>query len=86
MLINKQQQQDPQKQTLYSECERVSFKDFIVSLSTISRGTVEERVKWLFNFYDTNKDNKISRDVSYLSIGSGSILTSVNGFYSIRRK
>ena len=41
----------------------VNFEDFIVSLSTIMRGSQEERIKWLFNFYDIQKDGRISRDV-----------------------
>jgi hypothetical protein len=41
----------------------VTFKDFAVSLSAITKGTIEQRVKWLFSFYDLNKDGKITRDV-----------------------
>ena len=31
-------------------------------LSSLMRGTLEERIRWLWNFYDINKDGKITQD------------------------
>ena len=45
--------------------EEIYFCDFLLSLSCIRKGTMEERIRWLFNFYDTNKDGKISSIVSF---------------------
>lgn len=42
----------------------VTFEDFLVCLSTLCRGTVEDRLKWIFNLYDTNKCGKVTREVS----------------------
>ena len=42
----------------------VTFEDFLVCLSTLCRGTVEDRLKWIFNLYDTNKCGKVTRKVS----------------------
>lgn len=41
----------------------INFKEFLVVLSTLIRGNLDDRIKWLFYFYDTNRDGKISRDV-----------------------
>jgi Ca2+-binding EF-hand superfamily protein len=40
----------------------INFQQFLITLSTIMRGTLDEKIKWLFNFYDLNKDGKISHD------------------------
>ena len=31
-------------------------------LSTLSKGTLQEKIYWSFRFYDVNKDGIISRD------------------------
>jgi Ca2+-binding EF-hand superfamily protein len=49
---------------LSSENE-LNFKVFLITLSSIMRGTIDEKIKWLFNFYDLNKDGRITPDVSY---------------------
>ncbi len=38
--------------------------EFIITLSAIMRGSIDEKIQWLFNFYDINKDGKITHDVS----------------------
>ena len=45
----------------------INFQQFAITLSTIMRGTLDEKIKWLFNFYDLNKDGKISHDVGFLT-------------------
>ncbi|RNA26219.1 Kv channel-interacting 2-like [Brachionus plicatilis] len=40
----------------------INFKEFLTVLSTLLRGTLDDRIKWLFYFYDINRDGKISRD------------------------
>lgn len=42
----------------------INFQQFIITLSTIMRGNIDEKIRWLFNFYDLNKDGRISQDVS----------------------
>ncbi len=41
----------------------LNFRDFLIVLSVLSRGSIDERIHFLFNFYDLNRDGKISTDV-----------------------
>jgi Ca2+-binding EF-hand superfamily protein len=43
--------------------EEINFKEFLIALSSLMRGTIDDKIKWLFNFYDINKDQKITYDV-----------------------
>ncbi|CAH2299900.1 Kv channel-interacting 4 isoform X4 [Pelobates cultripes] len=40
----------------------VSFEDFVMGLSTLLRGTVNEKLNWAFNLYDINKDGYITKE------------------------
>uniref|UniRef100_UPI00358EB56F Kv channel-interacting protein 4-like isoform X2 n=1 Tax=Myxine glutinosa TaxID=7769 RepID=UPI00358EB56F len=40
----------------------VNFKDFVVGLSLLLRGTVNEKLFWTFNLYDINKDGYVTRE------------------------
>ena len=42
--------------------------EFLITLSQIMRGSIDEKIQWLFNFYDVNKDGKITNDVSELDL------------------
>lgn len=37
-------------------------KEFVQGLSTLSRGTMEEKLRWTFSLYDINGDGFITRD------------------------
>ncbi|KAI6058907.1 calsenilin-like protein [Aix galericulata] len=39
------------------------FEDFVVGLSVLLRGTVQEKLNWAFNLYDINKDGFITKEV-----------------------
>uniref|UniRef100_A0A1I8GUW2 EF-hand domain-containing protein n=1 Tax=Macrostomum lignano TaxID=282301 RepID=A0A1I8GUW2_9PLAT len=39
----------------------VSFEQFALCLNTLLKGSREERLGWIFNMYDTNKDGEINR-------------------------
>ncbi|XP_017786491.1 PREDICTED: calsenilin-like [Nicrophorus vespilloides] len=39
----------------------ISFRDLLVTLSTLLRGSVYERLRWTFKLYDVNGDGCISR-------------------------
>ena len=41
----------------------VTFEDFLVCLSTLCRGSLEDRLRWIFTLYDTKKSGKLTRDV-----------------------
>jgi Ca2+-binding EF-hand superfamily protein len=47
-----------------SQKTEVNFKQFLIVLSSLIRGTSEDKIKWLFNFYDIDCDGKISHDVN----------------------
>ena len=49
---------------LGSMVTELNFRDFLVTLSSIMRGTIDDKIKWLFNFYDINRDGRITPDVS----------------------
>lgn len=48
----------------------VTFKEFLIWLSTVSRGTQVDKLNWIFNLYDVNGDGRISRDELNLIIRS----------------
>jgi Kv channel-interacting protein len=41
----------------------VTFEDFLICLSTLCRGSIEDRLRWIFTLYDTKKSGKLTRDV-----------------------
>ncbi|CAN0349712.1 unnamed protein product, partial [Hapterophycus canaliculatus] len=41
---------------------RISFDDFVVGLAVCCRGSLEEKMHFLFGVYDMNEDGLISRD------------------------
>jgi len=42
----------------------VTFEDFLICLSTLCRGSVEDRLRWIFTLYDTKKSGKLTQDVN----------------------
>ncbi|XP_076359439.1 A-type potassium channel modulatory protein KCNIP1-like isoform X1 [Tachypleus tridentatus] len=40
----------------------ISFQDFVVGLSALTRGSTLEKLQWTFNLYDINGDGCISRE------------------------
>ena len=41
----------------------VTFEDFLICLSTLCRGTIEDRLRWIFTLYDTKKSGRLTKDV-----------------------
>lgn len=46
----------------YDQTGAVTFKQFLIWLSTVSRGNIRDKLNWIFNFYDINGDGFISKD------------------------
>ncbi|ODM98395.1 Kv channel-interacting protein 4 [Orchesella cincta] len=40
----------------------ISFEDFVLGLSVLSRGTPEEKLRWTFSLYDINGDGFITKE------------------------
>ncbi|XP_011482000.1 Kv channel-interacting protein 1 isoform X1 [Oryzias latipes] len=40
----------------------IKFKDFVMGLSTLLRGTLREKLEWTFHLYDINRDGYINRE------------------------
>ncbi|CAG7731983.1 unnamed protein product [Allacma fusca] len=40
----------------------ISFEEFVQGLSILSRGTLQEKLRWTFSLYDINGDGCITRD------------------------
>lgn len=38
-------------------------QDFVMGLSILLRGTIQEKLNWAFNLYDINKDGYITKEV-----------------------
>ena len=38
------------------------LQEFVMGLSVLSRGTLQERLQWAFNLYDINGDGFITKD------------------------
>ena len=42
--------------------QEITFTDFVIGLSVLTRGTVDEQLSWIFTLYDINGDGIITRD------------------------
>ncbi|XP_077597546.1 A-type potassium channel modulatory protein KCNIP1-like isoform X3 [Stigmatopora nigra] len=40
----------------------IKFKDFVMGLSILLRGTLKEKLEWTFHLYDINRDGYINRE------------------------
>ncbi|XP_050713133.1 calsenilin-like isoform X2 [Eriocheir sinensis] len=40
----------------------ITFGDFIMGLSVLLKGTLQERINWIFNLYDINNDGYITKE------------------------
>ncbi len=57
--------------TIDQNCDgTVNFEDFLMGLSILSRGTIDEKLRWIFNLYDINRDGKVTRDELLLIVSS----------------
>ena len=39
-----------------------TFQEFVVGLSVLARGTLQEKLQWAFNLYDVNHDGIITKE------------------------
>ncbi|XP_017341256.1 Kv channel-interacting protein 1 isoform X1 [Ictalurus punctatus] len=39
----------------------IKFKDFVIALSVLLRGSTQEKLQWTFNLYDINRDGYINK-------------------------
>lgn len=42
--------------------QEITFTDFVIGLSVLTRGTIDEQLRWIFTLYDINGDGVITRD------------------------
>ncbi|GIY24977.1 kv channel-interacting protein 4 [Caerostris darwini] len=40
----------------------ITFTDFVIGLSVLARGTLQEKLRWVFSLYDINGDGYITKD------------------------
>ncbi|XP_015795014.1 Kv channel-interacting protein 1 isoform X2 [Tetranychus urticae] len=40
----------------------ITFTDFVVGLSVLARGSVQDKLRWAFNLYDVNGDGVLTKD------------------------
>ena len=55
------------------------FQDFVRSLALLTRGTLEEKLRWPFELYDVNEDGVITKDEMYTVVTS---IYSIMGEYA----
>jgi Ca2+-binding EF-hand superfamily protein len=41
----------------------VVFQDYILTLSVLCRGTIDEKLRWIFRLYDINGEGQLTREV-----------------------
>ena len=41
---------------------QITFSDYVVALSKLCRGSLQDKIQWIFTLYDINKDGKITFD------------------------
>lgn len=42
--------------------QEITFTDFVIGLSVLTRGTIDEQLRWIFTLYDLNGDGIITRE------------------------
>lgn len=42
--------------------QEITFTDFVIGLSVLTRGTIDDQLRWIFTLYDINGDGVITRD------------------------
>ncbi|XP_055341224.1 calsenilin-like isoform X3 [Paramacrobiotus metropolitanus] len=47
----------------------VNFEEFVVMMSVLSRGSLDEKLQWIFNLYDVNGDGQVTLE-AMLTIGT----------------
>jgi len=48
----------------------IDFEQFVVGLSTLLRGSLQDRLKWIFRLYDVNHDGVISKEEMLMVVKS----------------
>ncbi|XP_047116040.1 Kv channel-interacting protein 1-like [Schistocerca piceifrons] len=46
----------------HNQTGKISFEDFLGILSKVSRGSVQEKLQWIFGLYDLNGDGLITKN------------------------
>jgi Ca2+-binding EF-hand superfamily protein len=41
---------------------RINFEEFVLGLSVLSRGSIEEKLRWIFDLYDVDQDGLLTTD------------------------
>lgn len=52
-----------------------SLQDFVMGLSILLRGSIQEKLNWAFNLYDINKDGYITKEVCPFILETATYLT-----------
>ena len=48
-------------------CDEISFREFIAKVSQITRGTIEQKLAWIYDMFDIQKKGSVSmQDVRYI--------------------
>lgn len=47
-----------------------SVQDFVIGLSVLSRGTIQDKLRWIFSLYDLDGDGVLTKDELYRMISA----------------
>ncbi|ESN99299.1 hypothetical protein HELRODRAFT_66963, partial [Helobdella robusta] len=50
--------------------ETISFEEFVMGLSLLLRGTMLEKLQWVFSLYDVNRDGVITSEEMQMVVSS----------------
>ncbi|KAG9509793.1 Calsenilin [Fragariocoptes setiger] len=50
--------------------QEITFTDFVIGLSVLTRGTIEDKLRWIFTLYDINGDGVITKDELFKVVSS----------------
>lgn len=54
----------------------IRFEDLLFTLSILVHGSIEDKLSWVFDLYDLNKDGKLTRSVELILYEFHSFLSS----------
>lgn len=72
-------------ETLAKNNGQITFCDYACALSVLCRGSMADKIKWVFTLYDINKDGKCCHSIGAIQIPAGLEGSSTKGIICLAR-